>query len=137
MARSMAVYRIVIAEPKLLSANTLDANRGWRRGDSRSEARLRRVKPLKQMLRICGVLIPIFKEANPVEAGGFEPPSGHFRKSLYVKDLQLKRFSNNRLNHSQILSHFIRIYQNLAFKYSRITPANHTLETTCKCIIIR
>ena len=44
-------------------------------------------------------------------------------------------FCYNRLNHSQDLSRFIRIYQNLAFKYSRITPANYTLEMTCKCTI--
>jgi len=42
--------------------------------------------PLVQMLRICGGSNPLFREANPMEAGGFEPPSRYAlrRASTYL-----------------------------------------------------
>ena len=69
------VHGIVMGQPKFLSANTLGANRKWRRGDSRNEARLRRVELPEQMLRICGGSHPLTQAGSPLEAGGFEPPS--------------------------------------------------------------
>lgn len=60
----------------------------WRRGDSRNEARLRRVEPSEQMLRICGVLIPRPGRANQWRRGDSKP------KSQFTKEPQ-QPYSND------------------------------------------
>jgi len=44
-----------------------------------------------------------------MEAGGFEPPSGHLYKSLLYKEIRAKLFSARYLNRSQLLSVLLRI----------------------------